>query len=315
MIDFFDRLYFSIKDKNLFFKKIKFYSVLRFLVRLFANIGLSIYFEFTKNKLIYRLNDRNDNEKKIIISLTSFPKRINKIWIVIESLLRQSCKPDKIILWLSVEQFSSLHDLPKKLLRQRSRGLEIRLCEGDLRSHKKYYYSFKEYTNDIIITVDDDVIYNSKIISELYNTHLKYPNAVCCNLAVDILVKDKSFLPYIKWKYTKFILKPSYALLPIGVGGVLYPPNSLYKDVLNIELFKENCFLADDIWLNVMCRINNTLVVKTKLNSYFLPVFYIDNVTLNSINDTLGKNDIQLDKLRNYYLVNYECDILEKILE
>lgn len=315
MVDFFDNLYFSVIDKNKFLLRIKFYSFLRFSIRILANLIIPIYFLSTHKNNRYALKNSNKSTGRIIVSLTTFPLRISKVWLVVESILRQSHQPDKIILWLSKEQFATLEMLPSRLLKMQDRGLEVRLCEGDLRSHKKYFYSFKEYANDIIVTVDDDVIYNSKIISELYNTYLLHPNAVCCNLAVDILVEDKIVLPYIEWKYTKSILTPSYSLLPIGVGGVLYPPKLLCKDVLNVELFKENCFLADDIWLNVMCRMNNTPVVKTKLNSFFLPVFYVNNVALNSINDTLGRNDIQLANVRNYYLVNYKYDILEKLLK
>ena len=46
----------------------------------------------------------------------------------------------------------------RNCLDQQKRGLTIRFCE-DLKAHKKYYYAFKEYPDDIVITVDDDVIY------------------------------------------------------------------------------------------------------------------------------------------------------------
>lgn len=74
-------------------------------------------------------------EQKIIVSLTSFPKRIDTLWITIETLLRQSMKPDEIILWLAEEQFNGIDSLPKALLEQQKRGLTIRFCD-DLRSHK-----------------------------------------------------------------------------------------------------------------------------------------------------------------------------------
>ena len=42
--------------------------------------------------------------REVILSLTTIPDRITKTWITIESLLRQSCKPDQIILWLAEDE-------------------------------------------------------------------------------------------------------------------------------------------------------------------------------------------------------------------
>ena len=56
-------------------------------------------------------------QPKLIVSLTSFPARINTVHQVIESLLNQTKKADKIILWLAPEQFpNGEKDLPEKLL-------------------------------------------------------------------------------------------------------------------------------------------------------------------------------------------------------
>ena len=57
----------------------------------------------------------NKRSQKVIVSLTSYPKRINTVWITIETLLRQSFKPDKIILWLATDQFDGIESLPTEL--------------------------------------------------------------------------------------------------------------------------------------------------------------------------------------------------------
>ena len=71
------------------------------------------YFKRTANKAGYGLNTEH-REETYIVSITSFPARINEIWITIETLLRQSFKPDKIILWLGEEQFPD-KQLPESL--------------------------------------------------------------------------------------------------------------------------------------------------------------------------------------------------------
>ena len=108
MTDFFDKFYSSITDKNKLLKSVHFYSLLRFSIRIIANILLPIYYVLTRRSKEFRLtNLQNDTgiEPKIIVSLTSFPPRIKKIWLTIETLLRQKDKPDRIILWLSVDEF------------------------------------------------------------------------------------------------------------------------------------------------------------------------------------------------------------------
>src|SRR5690606_5759236 len=56
----------------------------------------------------------SQRDEKYIVSFTSFPGRIDQVWIVAELLLRQSFKPDAVILWLSEEQFPD-RQVPKNL--------------------------------------------------------------------------------------------------------------------------------------------------------------------------------------------------------
>jgi hypothetical protein len=41
-------------------------------------------------------------------------------------------------------------------------------------------------------------------------------------------------------------------LLPLGVGGVLYPPGILHSEVVNAGVFLNICPTADDIWFKAM---------------------------------------------------------------
>ena len=51
--------------------------------------------------------------------------------------------------------------------------MKIEFKDEDLRSHKKYYYTIKEYPDDIMITVDDDIFYRSDMIAKLMAYHKK----------------------------------------------------------------------------------------------------------------------------------------------
>lgn len=312
MINFFDKVY-SIKDKYRLLRKLKIYSLIRFSIKILSNILVPIYFNVTNLISHHNIEIYQNREKQIIVSLTSFPQRVNRIWIVIESIIRQELKPDRIILWLSINQFKDLNSLPKKLFKMQKRGLEIRFCEDDLRSHKKYYYAINEFLDDIIITVDDDVIYNSYIIKYLVQSHKNYPSSIICNHASKIRISRKTILPYKEWENIRMKCGPSSKIIPIGVGGVLYPPGSLHKDVFNIDIFKKTCFYADDIWLNTMARLKGTFSVKTNYYSNYLPVLNLKNKTLNKRNIIGGLNDKQLNDLRKYYKNKKNIDPFENI--
>lgn len=54
---------------------------------------------------------------RIIVSLTSYPARISVVFQVLERMLVQTLRPDKVILWLAKEQFPNREaDLPDELL-------------------------------------------------------------------------------------------------------------------------------------------------------------------------------------------------------
>lgn len=308
MVDFFDNLYSSVINKNKFLFKIKFYSFLRFSIRILANLIIPIYFLSTHKNNRYALKKTNRSTERIIVSLTTFPLRISKVWLVVESILRQSHQPDKIILWLSKEQFATLEMLPARLLKMQDRGLEVRLCEGDLRSHKKYYYSFKEYANDVIVTVDDDILYPTDMIESLMNSHKQNPLSVVCRYAFRMCYKNNKLMKYNSWSQLYNYVPPSYETFFGSGGGTLFPPNSLHCEVLNKNVFSTICFLADDIWLNAMVRLNNVNIVKVNCSNTLLPVINKNNTTLYSVNVGENQNDKQLQNVSAYCLVKYNTD-------
>ena len=304
IVDAFDAMYSAIKNKHAFLKRMFIYSCERYLIRSIANWMLPVYFTLTAGMKKYSLSDIK-KEKRVIVSLTSFPFRISKLWLVIETLLRQSYKPDMIILWLSKEQFPSQLMLPKKLLKLKERGLDIRLVDMDIRSHKKYYYAFSEYPDDIIITVDDDIFYPSSTIADLLEESSKYLYPVVVARYFSVITWDTSgnLLPYVQWKHT--IDEPTDAIFFGSGGGTLFPPGTLYKDVCNRELFQELTPLADDVWLNAMCRLQGTKIVATNhLSTSILPVMNLRDVALADDNLGCSLNDKQIQSVREFYAKN-----------
>lgn len=301
MTDFFYDIYLLIRDKNHFLSKIRFYSFLRLLIRSCANILLPIYYKITSNNEEYKIKSAYNGVPRLIVSMTSFPARISKVWIVIETILRQKHKPDVIFLWLSKEQFPTIESVPQNLQKLCRRGLKIVLEDGDLRSHKKYYYAMKKFPNDIIVTIDDDIIYKSDFLNTLYQSYTNTPKAVHCRYAHEILYDEKArLLPYVKWIENKQKSLKNKNLFFGSGGGTLFPPQVLYKDVLKIDLALKLCGTADDIWLNTMCRLNHTDIVLIDTDHLIFPIMNLWDSKLASINIE-NQNDIQIKSIVNYY--------------
>lgn len=250
----------------------------------------------------FSLNTKERHEK-IIVSLTTFPARINVVEYAIKSLFNQTMPADRIILWLAKEQFEDV-ELPQELNELCKKGLEIRYCE-DLRSHKKYYYALKEQKeNEIVITYDDDLIYPENSIERLYKKHLKYPKCIVCNRAQESKIKDGKLCSYSTWKVlsNEGVKTPSVKLFPSTGGGALYPYNSVDKEVFNKENIVNFAFSADDIWMRFMSAKADTKIIKTcKYHKTFTTIENSQVESLQVENCLGGGNDKVISSLSILY--------------
>lgn len=236
-------------------------------------------------------------KQKVIVSLTSFPKRIETVWITIETIFRQTVKPDEVILWLADTQFEGMEQLPETLIALQNRGLTIRFCD-DLRSHKKYYYTMQEYPDDLIILMDDDMFYPYDTIEKLLKMHEQYPEDVCVMTAQKI-IKDK---PPSYWANPALNerLQHSDELQIFSGSGSLYPPNALNDQLFDKEKIKNLCPYADDLWLTAMAQLQKTKI--TAFNpwcAFPITIYQTSASSLWQINAAQGQNDIQWGNIKN----------------
>lgn len=299
MIDLFYKLYSKFCYNGSLMERTKINSVFRRGIQIVSNYVLPFYF-YVDNKIHkHALYDTKECEGRIIASLTTFPARIDKLWIVVESILRQSRKPDKLILWLSEEQFPSIDSLPQKLLKLRHRGLEICLCQGDLRSHKKYYYVLKRFRNDHLFTFDDDIIYPSNTISSVLKVAEKNPNCVVGRYSNHIKLDEAGNVCFDRQFTSEYVNTPKWDTFIGSGGGTLYPAGSLPEIAMEDDVFMNICKTADDVWLNSMCRFNSYPVVATMQHCPLLEVLNRRNTTLAEVNYG-AENYKQLKSVRDF---------------
>ena len=245
----------------------------------------------------------------IIVSLTSFPARIKDVWKTIASIKRQTCQPEKIILWLSKDEFPE-EKLPDVLENMQDNLFQVRFVEGNVGSHKKYLYAFKEFADHTIVTLDDDMFYHKDVLKCLVDVSEKNRGKIIANRVRRIPVNDGPLSPYKKWK-VKNLNPDDPDLIQIGVDGVLYPPGSLHREAFNSEIFMQLTPYADDVWLNAMARLNGTHVVYSGWKYRNIPVAE-DSPSLEQINCEKGRNDIQIKELRRYIKTKFGKDIYSK---
>lgn len=186
------------------------------------------------------------NNKKIIISLTTWKKRISNIPVVLDSILNQTHKPDKIIINLSKDEFINESYIPINVLQFiHENNIEINWVDKNTKVYKKIIPTLLKYKHDLILSIDDDFIYPDNMIQDFYNTYLENPNrpisgnrttlySLGCHCGCASMVQYKFYNVYIE----------------------------------NYMDFYENC-PSSDIFFTFIANLNGYKYVRTK-NKFFL---------------------------------------------
>lgn len=241
--------------------------------------------------------------QEYIVSLTTYDKRLHDVYLTIESIMEQTRKPNRILLWLSEATVND--ELPMSLQLQQRRGLEVRYCK-DLRSYKKLIPCLKSFPKDTIITVDDDLIYDVDMLDKLILASLKDQSKIYYNRGHKMkLLSAKKLESYQKWDWQSTSLEPSHLNFSTGAGGVLYPPDCFDDEVLNEEVFMELCKFADDVWFKAMALRKGTMYQKVYTRNLkgeeYLENLGVQDIALGNINNLQNLNDTQLKAVFDKY--------------
>ena len=241
------------------------------------------------------------DKKQCTVSLTSHQKRFSTLPLCLESLFHQTFSYDRIILYLDDNE--DLKQLPNEIRHFEDRGLKIIKTDDALGCHTKYFYAMSDFPNDIIITVDDDVMYSPVCLEKLYSSYLRYPKAVSANRVHRISLNEEgSIKPYLEWDFEYDAnLEPAMNLFATGVGGVLYPPHILPQLAFDRKLIKKYCLYADDIWLKFMEIINHVPVVYTGIRpQHPKQILGTKETGLFQYNKAHGINDLCIKEIKNF---------------
>lgn len=246
-------------------------------------------------------NNKNLRRGKITVSLTSYGKRLDLVHIAIKSIMAQTMKADSIVLYLAEEDSHRKIKQEEELV---NAGLRVERNMRDLKSHKKYFYAVQENSDSLIVTVDDDAIYDERLLEDLYTAHLTYPEAVICRRGHRMTKGNGEVCPYDQWESCVKSAAPERGICAIGVGGVLYPCGKYREAFLDEEGIKTTSLYGDDLWLKaveLVWRISTYAIGE-------IPVRLIEGSQEEALykeNAENKRNDVYLVNLQQYFNINF----------
>lgn len=110
-------------------------------------------------------------KERVIVSLTTYSKRIGNIPTVLDTIFNQTMPPDFVVLNLAYEEI-----IPTNVQKYiENHSIEVNRVP-DTKVYKKLIPTLKKYPEDCIISIDDDWLYPKGMIEDFMTIHTKYPN-------------------------------------------------------------------------------------------------------------------------------------------
>lgn len=240
-------------------------------------------------------------EFPLIVSLTSTEKHFKDLELSLYSILNQSVKPDKIILWLPDEY--ELSELPYSITRYIKNGVDIKFVENKC-GYNNFIYALKEFNNSILVIASDDIIYPKDWLKKLYHSYITTPENIHIHNALGVKVIGTKLSSVETWE----IVKKEYAGYEnfiMSEGGVLLPPHCFVKEVFREDIFIKNAPYSVNVWLWFMALVSGRKIQIVKNHIKTLSCTNILRKTL--FFDTtkeIQKYNEQINNLMNFYKQN-----------
>lgn len=272
--------------------------------KVISSLLLNVYYKLINRFFLSHRMLPKDNKKKYLVCLTTFHKRIERVYLTIESIFEQDESAAKVVLFLSEDDIPDT-GIPKSLSRLESRGLDIIVVNENLKSYKKlsclnYIYNYTSF--EYVVTIDDDIFYPKWFLSK-FSEVVNGSSVYCYRGKVVSFDESGKLKDYIDWPLAnKVEHRSSSWILPTGVSGVCYPVSVINDDFFDVSSFFLYCPTADDIWYKLCCfskGVDSRLVLEN--STHFTPVIYLNDQSLESINVGQNKNTKQMYNALKYF--------------
>jgi len=247
--------------------------------------------------------NRTPRDVPVVVSLTSHPPRLSTVFLAVESLLNQSFKPDRIVLWLSNAEVAD-GDIPNELRRQQQRGLEIRMVDENLSCYKKLIHALEEFPDCHIITADDDFMFPRHWLRDLYRAHRRHPHAIAAHRGYWCSRRAaRELRPYNLWPPADNATAPAHDIFPTCGAGAWFAPGVFGADAQVIDrAFMRLAPGADDVWYKAHALLADAPAVMARARSVTFPMIFArgsQTKTLWQVNERA--NDARLQTVFNRF--------------
>ena len=201
----------------------------------------------------------------VYISLTSIFKNQDMLLQTLQSIMKQTKLPDKIFLYLSEESyildtgFKDKKITDSYLLKfiNNNSIIDIKWVKNT-GSYRKLLPLLKDKWDEdcIIITIDDDTLYDTHLIENLINDYNKQDCVISYRGFTPLFDKLENF-DYLKRDKSQHLSLYNFIT---GKGGVLYKPQFFHKThdlIFNDKIYLDTCPTSDDIWFYIVRLLNN----------------------------------------------------------
>ena len=221
------------------------------------------------------------NENKLIISLSTNITNINLVHKVIYSILEQNVDHSlyRILLILSKKDFINKKILPINLLFLiNTKKIRIILIQKELNLLTKLLLALKEYPNNPILLINDNIIFPEGWLEMFINDHKRYPKDIISasiqyyfgnNLEIREFSEGYNGKNFGTFNHISNMVF-NFALVNSNLGGTLYPSKCFKnKDFYNLQLFLNISKESDDFWQSFfIMKENKTLRQSSKIYDY-----------------------------------------------
>lgn len=210
-----------------------------------------------------------NNSANIVVSLTTTKNRMYKLRSTLQSIIRQSIKPNNI--YVNIPKQYVLSDWLIDLSNTNSSIIINKTKDYGPATKILAVLEQEKDPNTIIVTLDDNKLYPKHTVRDLVKQYL--PNTYKVNYKLTSAITGTGlnilFRPHFKLDKQFMIIGNRPSLNVVGVDGVAYKRGFFKEDVFAfMKNIPKSCIITDDLMISAYLLANNIGIVKITGISY-----------------------------------------------
>lgn len=266
---------------------------------------------------------------RIIVSLTTISPRLELLKKVIVNMFEQTIRPNIVHIFYSHDPLFYDNGIDSQTISKLNKDIDlinfynIQVIFTDVNNigpYRKLIPALKTYKNDIIITIDDDTIFELTFIQKYMYQYVKNKCIICSGgkfFNIKDYCNDINHSSILNINYTEKSVISAMNYIPQGSGGILYHTKMFDDDFIDFdyeqlpEIIKKN----DDVFFrNYTFRKNIKILFLTVKRTNLLDIDN-DKSLYYDYNIDIKTRDVlcEINKL-NFHIVN-EVEVIMDINE